>query len=356
MIHHYIEQKINRKNRGVYFKKGKWLLHVILFILVWTATTLKFNKSTSNIHLSTSIAAILTSVPFILFFYFYCLYLIPVYFKKNEYKKFWIILISLLLVFPLLDLGLEKMIEPYFPIILDKESKISTLNMIFESYKDFISNFIGFSSILFIMELAEGIRTSKEIFTDTNQLAITERNLVKTQMNPDFMIRSLDGIIQLTNEKNTDAPNAVIQFSDVLRYRLYRSGEKMVLIEEELKYLQSLFQFQNALLENDPVCILEQQGDIHEKYLPPLSLINIAEPLINTYSADTNWSLLFYLLAEETELQIAIELSTIHSNMDAIIEAIHNNITLVFSTEATFATEKNEHTYSLRLCLPIQTK
>jgi hypothetical protein len=357
MLHQYIEQKINRKNRGVYFKKGKWILHVLLFIAIWVAGAIKFNKNTtSDLHIKTWVASILISIPFILFFYFYCLYLIPVYFKKNEYKKFWIILTCLLLIFPLLDIGLEKIMAPYFPIIIEKSSNISFPKLIGQSYKNFIENFIGFTSILFIMELAEGIRTSKEIFTDTNQLALTERNLLKTQMNPDFMIRSLDGIVQLTSQKSTDAPDAVIQFSDVLRYRLYRSGERTVLIEEELKYLQSLFQFQNTLFENNNACVLEQQGDISNKYLPPLSLINIAEPLINTYTSSNDWSFLIYLLAEEREIQIAIELNTTYADMNSIIESINNNIKLVFSPEAIFASEKNGSTYSLRLCLPIQTR
>ncbi len=186
----------------------------------------------------------------------------------------------------------------YLPNLTVQKTK-SWFRIIFETYRNFLSNFTGITSMLYIMELMEEIRTSKEITQNRSQLATTELNLLKTHMSPDFMIRSLDGIIHLSEDKSTVAPEAVIHFSDVLRYRLYRSLNKLVPLSEELQQLGNLFRFQNAVPGQEQTCTLETEGDTATKYIVPLVLINIAEPLLEAFSRQPGWSLLFYLLAEE---------------------------------------------------------
>jgi LytS/YehU family sensor histidine kinase len=205
------------------------------------------------------------------------------------------------------------------------------------------------------MELMEGIRTSKEIYTNSNELALAERSLIRTRMDPVFMMHSLDGIIRLSEQKSALAPGSVVGFSDILRYRLYRSQEPLVPLPEELDYLEKLFLFTNTL-NNDSRCSLEVQGQTGpQQWLPPLSVINIAETLINTRKAeDETWSLLLYLLAEEKELQIAAELQTGLELVESM-EDVRKNLELVFGVAVIFAVEKNDNTYSLRICLPLRS-
>jgi two-component system LytT family sensor kinase len=356
MIHQYIERKLQQKNRGVYFKKGKWILHLVSLLVIWIAFTVKLsgNKLSGNLSVPLS-AGLLNMVPFVIFFYFYCLYLIPSCFKRNQYKKFWLILISLLLVFPLIDYCVKEMLLQAFPSIKGQDAKQGTAMSLFSSYKGFIGNFTGFTSMLYIMELLEEVRTSKEIHLNSNQLILTERNMVKTRMNPQFMIRSLDGITRLAETSSEEAPASVVTFSDVLRYRLYHSARKTILLEEELQYLDNLLRFQNTINGTEAACALDIEGDTTNKYLPPLSLINIAEPLLNTYDDTDEWSLLYYLLIEEDALQIAIELSTGNESVDAELETIKNDLGRLFPTDLIFTVEKNQNAYSIRTCIPIQT-
>lgn len=361
MINKYIDDTLDRKNRGVYFKKGKWLLHLSTVLVLWAASYGKLEVSfkdtmttttTVDVNKETIVLAILMSLPFLAFFYFYCLYLIPRCFKKNNYRKFWTWLILLLLIIPLLDYGIEKCMALRFADLAKAHEGKSHLKLLWKSYVSFIGNFVGFTSMLYLMELMEGIRTTKEIDQVSSMLLLTERNRVKTRMDPDFMMRSLDGIIQLAAEKNEDAPDSVIRFSDVLRYRLYRSAEKLVLVQEELQHLETLLEFQNTLFGHSNSCTLEVQGSYDAKRIQPLSLVNIAEALLNTYDNE-HWSLLLYLLFEEQELQMAVELVTGGYEASAIIRGIEENLRLVFGDKLIFATEKENDTFSIRICLPL---
>jgi len=308
-----------------------------------------------TVSASTLGLAFLLLIPFLCFFYFYCLYLIPVCFKGNKRKQFWLILSILLLTLPLLDALVQIAVQKAYPD-LTPDIAAAKGNLLFHVYKSFITNFIGYTSMLYVMELLEEIRTSKEIAFNEHQLAATELHLVKTQINPDFMIRSLDGIIQLSQAKRAEAPEAVIHFSDVLRYRLYRSNKRWVPLQEELQQLERLFQFQNTVPGQESLATLEVEGTNDAGIIAPLTLINIAEPLMTTYLAGSDWSLLFYLLIEEHELQIAVELT---AENDALVqtkfEAIKQDMLRLSGTALNFTQEKEQNNYSVRICLPLQT-
>lgn len=355
MINNYIERQIRRKNRGVYFKKGKWAFHVFFLLLICITTAVKpYADNLKAIDWSRLLASLCTLLPFIIFFYFYCLYLIPVCFKGNKRKKFWVFLLGCLLVFPLIDVAIQAAFMNYLPELIAQKSK-SWLQIIFETYKDFLSNFTGFTSMLYIMELMEEIRTSKEITQHRNQLETAELNLLKTHMSPDFMIRSLDGIVHLSEDKSTQAPDAVIHFSDVLRYRLYRSINKLVPLSEELQQLGNLFRFQNTLPGQEQTCSLETDGDTATKYIIPLVLMNIAEPLLEAFSRQPGWSLLFYLLIEEDEMQVAIEM-TYDSDVDPepVLQTIQRDLKRLMGTDVIFTSEQAQNAYSIRTCIPLR--
>lgn len=357
MINNYIERQIRRKNRGVYFKKGKWVFHVLFLILIAAVTVVKpYAQNIRAFNFGKSLATLCTLLPFVVFFYFYCLYLIPVCFKGNQRKKFWLLLIVCLAVFPLIDLAIEVCFKDYLPGLAAQKAKPFS-RLIFETYKNFLSNFTGFTSMLYIMELMEEIRTSKEINQNENQLAVTELNLLKTHMSPDFMIRSLDGIIHLSEDKSRATPEAVIHFSDVLRYRLYRSANKLVPLYEELQQLGNLFRFQNAVPGQEQACSLETEGQPEDKFMIPLALINIAEPLLATFSREAGWSLLCYVLIEAEELQVAIEM-TFEEGPDAapVLETIHHDLKRLLATDVIFTAEKAQNAYSIRTCIPLRIK
>ena len=353
-IHSYIERQLIRKSLGTYFRRGKWVLHVLFIITFWLAYAIKQAGPAKDWDITKAAISIGITIPFILFFYTYCLYLVPFCFKQNKYKKFWLLLCLLLLLFPLIDYAVLLWAKNHLPLLEEKIDSRHPLVSIGKAYFSFISSFVGFTVLLYFMELLEGVTTHKETYLNQNQLVATELHRIKTQMDPDFMIRSLDGIIQLAEIKDLHAPGSVIDFSDVLRYRLYRSKEKLVPLEEELTQLRNLMQLHNVLPGQENTSTLEIEGDREAAAVVPLSLIHIAEPLLATFKAGAGWSLLIYLLMEEKEIQVAVELSTDQPDgIDQVLERIREDLWRLLYSGLNFTVEKEYNTYSLRTCIPI---
>ncbi len=353
-INSYIERQLIRKSLGTYFGRGKWVFHVLFLLLFWFVYSFKRAGMSKGLDFEKIAVSTTLTLPFLIFFYTYCLYLVPYCFKQNRYLRFWVLLILMLLVFPLMDCGLLLWAQQCLSDLDLKIDRQHLLPSIAKVYFSFISSFVGFSALLYFMELLEEVQTHKETYQNQHQLAATELHLIKTQMNPDFMIRSLDGITHLSEQQNEHAPASVIDFSDVLRYRLYRSKEKLVPLTEELSQLSSLMQLHNVLPGQEDTSTLETEGDPDKAQVVPLSLINIAEPLLATFKAGANWSLLLYLLIEEKEIQVAVELSTDHQEgIDELTERIQEDLWRLLYSGLNFTVEKEHNTYSIRTCIPI---
>ncbi len=357
MLHDYIQHQLLQKNRGVYFKKGKWLIHVFGFFMLWLLAAFKLKENNEGAYLTGNMlwAAFWTMLPFMTFFYIYCLYLIPFCFKRNLYARFWTILVVLLLIFPWIGILFRVILEPYFEVLRTDRSQLSLFSFVLQTYGSFLASFTGFTSLLYIMELLEHIRTSKEIQSHTRQMAVTELHLLKTNMNSDFMVRSLDGIIQLAEQGDGHAPEAIVHFSDILRYRLYRSNKNWVALQEELEHMANLFAFQNSIHPGEDKALLEVEGEPALQFVIPLSLITIAEPLFTTYQTEQDWSLLVYILIEEKEMQIAIELTTDDGSTAQKLETIKERLYRLWNSELIFTVETDKNNYSVRTCIPILT-
>lgn len=74
----------------------------------------------------------------------------------------------------------------------------------------------------------------------------TELSYLKAQINPHFLFNILNGIYSLTIEKSDKAPDAVIKLSEMMRYVLDESGNELVTLEQELKYIRNYIALQES--------------------------------------------------------------------------------------------------------------
>lgn len=361
MLQEYIDRQLLAKRRSVYFRKGKWIFHLLCTVGFWFASFITFRegvgpagKGTALSSGAAAITALISMVPFYFFFYVYCIYLIPVYFKQRRYRTFWTTLIILLLTMPWVEEGLNALLRAGFPGIPIDDEALSWTYLL-KTYRSFLTAFLGFTTVLFLMELMEGVRTVKETSANSEELDRTEVRLLKTRMNPDFINRSLDDIIALSAHESPHAPDAVVQFSDVLRYRLYRSHQPRVRLAEELQQLDNLFRLQYAMPAG--AAVLDIEGSDPDALTTPMLLLNIGESLLATYNPDGAWSLHFFVLVEADALQIAIELLSDggSATLDRLI-AIHKETERICGSKLTFAIEQSNNEYSIRICLPIQRR
>lgn len=330
---------------------------LMYFLLLWAAGWMKlreYNDPMCVLSPSSIMMAFWLILPFGIFIYIYTIYLIPYYFKRNLYREFWFRLVAFLAGMPLVYFVITYVLSFVYPGIHFTSPKATPIWTVLGAYGNFLANFIGVTSLLFVMELLEQIRTSKEIIGHEHQLAATELHLLKTQVDPGFMLRSLDGIIHLSEQKAKEAPDAIVQFADLLRYRLYSSTQKMVSLQEEIRQLEHLFLFHRYLLKGSSPMDLEIEGRALAKFILPLSLIQLAEPLLGIFNDEVQGSLHLYILIEEEALQVAIELQVGPDiGQEQKIDAVREDLGQLLGTSLNFTTEKHNNNYSISTCIPL---
>lgn len=124
-------------------------------------------------------------------------------------------------------------------------------------------------------EIAQQARQLKTELT--NQNAVSEMGLLKSQVNPHFLFNTLNNIYSLVYQKSEDAPSAVMRLSELMRYMVYDTNTDNVALEKEINYLKSFIELQLLRLRNKDFAEFNIEGNIYGKTIAPMLLIPFVE-------------------------------------------------------------------------------
>jgi len=105
----------------------------------------------------------------------------------------------------------------------------------------------------------------------------TELKLLQQQINPHFLFNTLNNLYSLTLTKSDDAPNLVMQLSNLLRYTVYEGQKEHVTLAQESNYLKDYIALQQ--IRSHDKCTFDLKWPEHDdKFtLPPLLIIMLLE-------------------------------------------------------------------------------
>lgn len=119
---------------------------------------------------------------------------------------------------------------------------------------------------------------------------------LKAQLNPHFLLNSLNGIYSLALDQDKRTAKAILMLSQNLRFTLYECNTTFISLEQEMNFLQNYLDLQRLRLENRAVVELELTGNLEEWQIPPLLFLPLVE---NAFKHG--------LHGDQTEVQIRIE-------------------------------------------------
>ncbi|MEP1490376.1 MAG: histidine kinase [Algibacter sp.] len=130
------------------------------------------------------------------------------------------------------------------------------------------------------------------------QKSNTELHFLKHQLSPHFLFNSLNSIYSLTNKKSSDASEAVITLSELMRYMLYETNNEFVSLNKELDYVHNYLKLQRLRIANNENVTLNIKGNTSDEKIRPLLLISFIE---NAFKYGTDFK-------GNTEVKIEIQI------------------------------------------------
>jgi len=119
--------------------------------------------------------------------------------------------------------------------------------------------------------------------TQTRELALAKENAVtelaylKSQINPHFLFNTLNDIYALTYQQATEAPQAIIKLSELLRYMLKESNESFAPLDREIAVLHNVVELYQIGQKGTAFISLQISGKTNSVQIAPLILINFVE-------------------------------------------------------------------------------
>jgi two-component system LytT family sensor kinase len=290
----FVQREINKRNRWVYFSNYRWLAHVAYWTWVLVAGTLMMVKEpiTASVIWNNFI---LSNINIAIFYYVYCFFLIPYFFKRNKNLQFWILL-------AICFFGITSF-DVYFVqhfVHLSTDSYMNPNEGFFYNYSrvilSYTFNFLMFTMLLFFMEKNEENSLVLEMEKEKKEIELVKLNLLKTNISPDFMMRSLRQLKKSAINQEHYTPESIVTFSELLRYRLYQGKQLQTPLVEEIEALNTFITFIGFDHLNNNLCVkLNINGSSEGKYVAALALINLLElfcKVIPEFPASLNMDLM----------------------------------------------------------------
>lgn len=246
--------------------KNRWWQH----LLFWTAALLVlFNifKSSGSVEMIDVIYTLIFLVPVAGIVYLNLYLALPRFLRREKYFMYTLVFLFLmgggaLFLYLLFD-SLIDLVLPGFYFI--SYYSVPVL-MIYTSSFLILTTLLKLSRSWFML-----LRLERN--TSTHQL-----QSLQSQINPHFLLNSLQTIYALSLEKSELTPQVILQLSHILKYTLYETGQPTVYLSKELDMIRDYVEMYRHRVDPGHTSInMHLEGDPGKLRIAPMLLIPFIE-------------------------------------------------------------------------------
>jgi sensor histidine kinase YesM len=220
------------------------------------------------------------------------------------------------------------------------------------------SSLIILVAVIFITHVYETVFLVKESESEmirSEQLerarAEAELEALKNQIDPHFIFNSLNTLSHLIENKPDKARQFNDNLADVYRYILQNKARDLVLLREEMEFLQSYFLLLQIRFENAVKLVIHIDDTSLDRYLiPPISLQILAENAIKHNEFSENMPLLLEIEMKNDDLVVhnRVHKKTLRKASSKIgLQNLGERYKLTTDKEITIKEEEKDFTVSL---------
>ncbi len=254
---------------------NKLLATGLIHVLAWTIFIIMQLSAKSNQNIPEDYfrtipdsGIFLITLDLMIAFYINFFYLIPKVLNKKGYKLYTIYtvilwLVYLLLLFVFISLGGLEITQKPFPL------------------------FVSLFPFILIIALSLSIRLLYEKFINDKiknerekEHLQSELSFLRSQISPHFLFNILNNVVSLSRKSPEKVEPTLIQLSNLIRYMLYTSDDKKVVLSKEIDYLENYIELQKLRFSSHLTFQFDQHYDENsiDKYqIEPMLLIPFIE-------------------------------------------------------------------------------
>ena len=271
------------------------LLHVAVWVLMFI-TPLTFMRG-NGFSLLRYLMICASPLLLMIVFYLNYLWLTPNYFVKGKHRYY--LLVNLVMVVVHSYFETAHHLPPRNPMVLDS---------LFFILRD-IFNLAVAAGIATTIVLAMRWQHSEEARLEAEAArAEAELRNLRSQINPHFLLNTLNNIYALTAFDAPKAQEAIQQLSKMLRHMLYDNQETEVALKDEMQFLENYISLMRIRLPQHVEVRFTQDIANPDKKVAPLILISLVENAFKHGVSPTEHSFIHIdVVQRESSLTVKIE-------------------------------------------------
>lgn len=252
--------------------------HLLLWVILYGIVFITLSTFLDSWGAFTRTAQIIITHGII--FYSNMFYFLPRFFEMKRYGWYFFLVLSLIAFLTwflysgnIFSLELPEKFHDTQNLIRNFRNGAPNLRIVRQGTMMFGTLFLS----MILRSISERQRKDRLEINLENKLLEAETKMLKSQLNPHFLFNALNNIYSLAQSKSDKTPEFVHKLSMLLSYVLYESDTERVLLEKEIKYIQSFVEFQ--LLKDDQLSnvYLDIDNIDLNKEIAPLLLIAFIE-------------------------------------------------------------------------------
>jgi two-component system LytT family sensor kinase len=327
------------------------LLHVVIWSILFVLPHLFFDTRNTKPDFFPGSFFIITNLYHVGLFYLNAFVLYSLFFNK---RKWWIYILMI---------GLMLIASYYLKLFIVKQW-YSEVVLDAWAYRILFFPAIPFLVVSIIYRLiVDKIaydKKQKEIVAE--QLSI-KLKFLRSQINPHFIFNILTNLVSLARKRSEKLEPALIMLSDLMRYMLYESDEKKVILLKEVEYLKSYIELQKLRFGHDVA--IETNIDLSKsderRSIEPMLLIPFVENAFKHGIGVDKPLILVYLTADNGKIEFDVKnkySDCINESKDVSsgigLKNIQSRLMLLYPNEHILKLEKENNLFHVHLTLQLK--
>ena len=184
-----------------------------------------------------------------------------------------------------------------------------------------------------------------------------ELNLLKYQLNPHFLMNTLNNIHALIDENTEDAQEAVRLLSKIMRYMYYEASKERVDISKDVEMLHAYFKLMKLRFVDDVDLQFDVPDELHGEKVAPALFVNLVENAIKHGISYGHPSFVHFSL-EVNDAKVCCQVRNSKFDNNRVestgcgLEILKKRLELLYPGQYEYKVEDTENEYFVKLTIP----